>query len=128
MSKRVFLVYAALVVVLGGCRTARDGYPIGPSQEAEQVQTKAQMLEQYGVPNLALPEQDHWLYVYHSSITRGMGIGFGPISLLGGVAYDHTTSDVLQFRADGEGRIMSVTRLCAEPEAEYRLWPAKAQP
>lgn len=124
MSMRYLLVCAALVVTLHGCRTGRDGYPIGLPQEAEQIQTKEQMLDQYGVPSLALPEQDHWLYVYRSSITRGLGVGFGPAGLLGGVSYDHSTTDVLQFRVDREGRVISVTPLCAVPEAEYRLWPA----
>ncbi len=124
MSMRCFLVFAALVVTLHGCHTGRNGYPIGSPQEAEQIQTKEEMLEQYGVPSLALPEQDHWLYVYRSSITRGLEVGFGPAGLLGGVSYDHSTSDVLQFRVDREGRVLSVTALCAVSEAEYRLWPA----
>jgi hypothetical protein len=121
---RCLLVCAALVVTLHGCHTARDGYPIAPPQEAEQIQTKEEMLEQYGVPTLALPEQDHWLYVYRSTVTRGLGVGFGPAGLLGGVAYDHSTSDALQFRVDREGHVLSVTPLCAASEAEYRLWPA----
>jgi hypothetical protein len=120
---RSLLILAALAVTPHGCHTARDGYPIGSPQEAEQIQTKEEMLEQYGVPSLALPEQDHWLYVYRSSITRGLEVGFGPGGLLGGVAYDHSTSDVLQFRVDREGRVLSVTPLFAVPEAEYRLWP-----
>jgi len=122
MNVRCLVVCVALVVTLDGCHTARDGYPIGPPLE-EQIRTKEQMLEQYGVPSLALPEQDHWLYVYRSRMTRGLGVGFGPGGLLGGVAYDHSTSDVLQFRVDREGRVLSVTPLCAVPEAQYRLWP-----
>lgn len=124
MNMRCLLACTPIIVVLHGCNTGRDGYPLGPPQQAEQIQTKAQMLERYGVPNLAMREQDHWLYVYRTSATRGLGVGFGPAGLLGGVAYDHSTSDVLQFRVDDDGGVLSVTPLFAEPEAEYRLWPA----
>jgi hypothetical protein len=118
------LIIAATTISVSGCNTGREGSRLGSLQQAEQIETKSQMLERYGVPNLALWEEDHWLYVYRASVTRGLGVGFGPGGLLGGVAYDHSTSDVLQFRVGEEGRVLSVTSLFAEPEAKYRLWPA----
>jgi hypothetical protein len=121
------LIVAATAILASGCNTGRDGYPLGSVQQAEQIETKSQMLERYGVPNLVLWEEDHWLYVYRTSVSRGLGVSFGPGGLLGGVAYDNSTSDVLQFRVDDDENILSVTPLFAEPEAEYRLWPARRQ-
>ncbi len=126
MSVRRFdtLAVTLMTIMAYGCNTAREGYPLGPVQQAERIETKEQMLERYGVPTLAQREQDHWLYAYRTSVTRGLGLELGAVGLTLGVAYDHSTSDVLQFRVDDQGRVFSVTPLFAKPEAEYRLWPA----
>ena len=124
MNVRCLLACAPIIALLHGCNTGRDGYPLGTPRQPEQGKTKAQMLERYGVPNLALWENDHWLYVYRASVTRGLGMGFGPGGLLGGIAYDHSTTDVVQFRVDEDGHVLSVTPLFAERQAEYRAWPA----
>ena len=102
---------AAVLLSAGACRTAQVGYPLGSEYEADRIETKEQMLQRYGVPATALREGDGWLYTYRARPSNGYAIGFGPGGLLGGVTYDHTTTDVLQFRVSDDGRVRSVTPL-----------------
>ncbi len=106
---------AAVLLSVGACQTGRSGYPLHPSEQACRIETKRQMLEQYGVPALALREGDHWLYAYHTSQSQGVEVGFGPAGLLGGVGRDQTMTDVLQFRVSDNGRVRCVTTLFSAP-------------
>jgi len=102
---------AGMLISIGACQTNRSGYPLLLPEGASRIETKRQMLDRYGVPTLALRENDHWLYAYHTSDSKGVEVGFGPGGILGGVGQHHTTTDVLQFRVSDEGQVQSVTTL-----------------
>jgi hypothetical protein len=96
------------LISVAACQNGRAGYPFGSSDQAHQITTRSQMLEQYGVPDTALRERDHWLYAYNSTSSSGFEVGFWRGGLLGGVGRSHSRVAVLQFRITDEGDVMSV--------------------
>ncbi len=108
-------VFASVFLSAGACRTSQSGYQFGSATEAVKIETKEQMLQGYGVPTLAKPVGDDWLYAYRTTRSRGFAVGIGPFGLLGRVGHDHRTTDVLQFLVSDDGRVRSVTTLVSAP-------------
>ena len=86
------------------------------------IDTKEELYETFGVPTSALSEGDHMVYTYRSRLERGMGLGFRYFGLGVTLKNEHRVTDVLQVRADSQGRIIE-QRLLVPEAPEFQLWP-----